>query len=375
MKNLIAPLAVVALATASQAQATRPGFKVVPVPGTIHRSTLDLDNGKLTHLPVAPAGTSTQAFSFVCYDNTTDIDPNVTGSFLDALLYPPGVELMDWGIKNCGGSDLIESFTFGYASTAEQVVGASLTLRVYEGSQGFGTFGTEVANFTFTNLPSDGPDSFTLLIPRMITVDLGTQAFFLPDGPFGYSLENADGVTAPLLVDVTIANGTQNFFDVYEPAGASASNYDGTYSVLPGGLSDDPFENSFWFQLGQNNTLSSAAVIDAAPNPFALGTPLSPITGSVWTANVFAPPTEPLTFLILSATRVFGVATPFGELVVDYSTQIGKTTIKLGPAHNFPIPLDPSFLGVEFFAQGAYSDLMLGNLQFTNALELTIGAF
>ncbi len=375
MKTIIAPLAVIALTAVSQAQVSRPGFEVIPVPGVPQRSTLDLDSGEITHLPVAPAGTASQAFSFTCYENTADEDPNPSGNFLDALQYPAGVELMDWGIKNCGGSDLIESFTFGYASTAEQVVGANLTLRVYAGSQGFGSFGQEVANFSFTGLPSDGPDSFTLLIPRMITVDLGTQAFFLPDGPFGYSLENGDGLTAPLLVDVSIINGTQNFFDVYNPAGASVDNYDGTFSVLPGGLSDDPFENSFWFQLGQNDTFSSAAVIDALPNPFAFGTPLSPIIGSVWTANVFAPPTEPLTFVILSATRLFGATTPFGELVVDYSTQIGKTTIKLGPAHNFPIPLDPSFLGLEFFAQGAYSDLMLGNLQFTNALELTIGAF
>ena len=112
-----------------------------------------------------------------------------------------------------------------------------------------------------------------------MTINLGTQSFFLPDGPIGWSYTNSDGLTAPLLVDVDPSRGTANALDHYAPPPASPASLAQTFTLGPGGLSNDPKENSFYLQLFENDVPSFTRVLQAGSNPGLLSSASAPI---VW---------------------------------------------------------------------------------------------
>ena len=344
---------------------------------------LDLDTGEVTMLASPPKGSLSAAAGLACFANNIDENDNVppgfpSGPLADALLYPAGNELFDWGIKACQGSDFVERIEIGYASmavpTSQGGPGASLILRVYENAFGFGFPGTEVASISLTGLPSEGPIApGGLLIPFYVTVDLGAQSFFLPDGPIGWSYENPDDNTAPLLVDVTIPLGTQNYFDVYNPGPASAASYDGTFTLGPGGASNDPFENSFYIVLTENDDAAVVTTIPAGTNPNALSA-TAPILGDNWraTVNKNIVPTTTSTLLAVTLQSLPPTPTGIGTLVVQPSSKLVPVMAQTGASYDFAIPADPSLLGLTYYAQGAASSLTQG-IVLTNGLELTIG--
>jgi len=212
---------------------------------------LDLDTGALT----SPGSAAATASPQLCFDNSVDPD-----GFADALLYPAGDELYDWGIKTCAISGRVERLTIGYGSQAVPTYsggpGGAFTFRVFEHGQGFGVRGRMVFELSMTGLPSGGPSPG--VAPYYLTVDLGSNAFLLEDGPIGWSFENPDGATAPLLVDVGREHGTQNFYDVYRKSPTRDPFYSGSFSLGPGGASNDPWENSFYLQLWEDTSVAPA---------------------------------------------------------------------------------------------------------------------
>ena len=341
--------------------------------GPTLRARFELDSGQLT----LAGGAGTQPASAPgarCFENNVDFNDGGT----DALLYPAGVELFDWGVKSCGGSNFVESLEIQFASmavpTSQGGPGGSLTLRVYEGATGFGVAGTELASITLTGLPSDGPSpSGSVLGLTTLTIDLGAQSFFLPDGPIGWSYENHDGLTAPRLVDVQAALGTENFFDVYDPAPASAGNYSGTFTLPPGGFSGDPLENTFYFVINEKDAPASVTTIVAGSNPIALSS-TPPIVGSTWDALVddSALPTTTATLLAITLQSLPPTPTKLGLLVIKPQSRLLPISIKTGSKHSFPIPTDSALVGLTYYAQGGLSTTAQG-IVLTNGLELTVG--
>src|SRR5262245_24960018 len=102
---------------------------------------------------------------------------------------------MDFAVKGCQLTGVISGFTFGYASNALDTTqggsGAALSRSFQEGATGFGSFGHDVAGFSFTGLPASPagfPCSGCGAYGWLIDADLsGGFAFALADGPFGYS--------------------------------------------------------------------------------------------------------------------------------------------------------------------------------------------
>jgi len=358
------------LASAAQAQDV-PGITRIPTQGPAQHARLNLDTGEIQMLgaPIAaPTVTS-------CYANDIDND-----CCLDALLFPADDELFDWGIKACGGSDFVESILIGYASQAVPVglggPGGSLTLRLYEDGRGFGIAGTERVEIQLTGLPSEGfvPPG-QALNPVLLTVELGAQSFYLPTGPIAWSYENPDALTAPLLVDVVIENGTQNYFDVYRPGPASAGNLLGTLTLPPGGASNDPYENSFYIVINEDDTTGSTVDIPAGANP-SVFIANRPILGEIWAAivNQSSFPTSTGTVMALSSQRLTGATTRFGELIFDPGTSLVPVSLETGNAHRYVIPVDVALVGQLFYAQGGVLTTAQG-LLLTNARECVVGTF
>lgn len=342
---------------------------------------LDYDSGSYTRMGLTTPGSSgVLALTQTCFDNTIDVDVNAIGgvSFLDALLYPAEAEIVDWGVKFCGGSWYVDQVTFGYASLAPTAVGGNMTVRVYQGTLGWGNPGTLLKELTFANLPSDPGTGMGGLIPRILTIDLGSEAFYLPDGPIGWSTQNHDGLTAPLLVDATLQNGVQNLFDIYSPGPASAATYDDTYFLPAGGFSQDPFENSFYFKINQNSVVPTATLIPGAgSNTQNFNSTTLPWVDWTWTAEVDTTSFQGTTVNIafVSPGRLSSVFFMGSELITNISLAATVFSIELpGVAHSFPIPNEPALLGRAFFAQGGFVSAISGT-HLTNGYELVVGSY
>lgn len=351
-----------------------PGISRIPTAGPAQYVHYDLDTHTVRVSDVPFPGQSTfTGGDQPCYANSDDQGDG----FLDALLFPANDELFDWGIKICGGSDYVSRVEIGYASMAAVGNNGALTLRLYEGAHGFDIPGQQVFEMALSGLPSDGPaPPPNALIPRFATIDLGSQSFYLPDGPIGWSFENSDGQTAPLLVNVVLENGTQNFFDVYRPGPASAGNYLGTFTLPPGGASNDPFENTFWIEISENDVTATATPVPGAGNPNILLSLGPPVIGSDWGArlNLTAFPDVTQTAVLVSRNQLSGVQTPFGELLADPGALAAPISILPGNIHNFSIPLDNDLIGQTFTAQGAFLSTSQG-FRLTNGRALLVGTF
>ena len=361
MKTSLSLAVSVLLVSFAQAQAPS-GVRITATGEPVH-ATLDLDTGVLK----ITDGPAHEKASVLCFDNSIDDD-----GFADALLYYDGDELFDWGVKAAGGSTLIDRITIGYASQAPQHIGGKCIIRIYEQAWGFGAPGQEVVSILLTDLPSDmGP----ILWPRYLTIDLGSQAFRLPDGPIGWSYENKDGMTAPLLVDVDPSTGTQDWWDLYRPGPATAGNYFGTFSLPAGGASNDPKENSFYLQLGQSDVQGNSTPIPGAGNPDNLSAP-APVIGTPWpfVVDLTSYPTALLTAGILTGQSLPGFPTSNGLVLVDLNTAISSVLTSTSGLHIVHVPLDATYIGLQFYAQAAVFSPGTG-FQLTNALELVIGAY
>lgn len=347
-----------------------PGITRIPALGKPQYVLYDLETHTSQRSDQPFPGQPQALGSGACYANSVDNDV-----VADALLFPAGDELFDWGIKTCGGSGFVDRIEIGMASMAPQGFNGALTLRIYQNAHGFNIPGQELLAMNLTGLPSDGPTTpGSSLIPYSVMIDLGNQAFFLPDGPIGWSYENPDGLTAPLLRDVTIELGTQNFFDVYRPGPASAGNYLGTFNLPPGGASDDPFENTFHIEISENDVPGTSTVISGVGNPSNMLSLGPPLLGSGWGArfNLAAFPDVTSTFVFVSYSRLFGFQTPFGELIADPAFLATPISVQTGNTHALPIPIQASLLGNVYYGQGCFLSTSQG-LRLTNGFELTVG--
>lgn len=308
-----------------------------------------------------------------CFNNSFDDD-----LYADALLYPPGFELFDWGVKGCGKSELVDRIRIGYASTAKPVrqggPGAVFTLRLYSDATGNGQPGRLVKEIPLSGLPAAGLEPSGLLIPSYVTLMLGSESFVLPDGAIGWSYENADGKSAPLLVDVVPSTGTANAYDVYQPGPASAASYQGTFTLGPGGSSNDPKENSFHIELFQNDVLATVAPIPGQGNPdlFRAG---RAVIGRTWYGHVDLSGLAgvSISLVAISHGRQTGVITPEGEWIVDPSSLLREVSVGVLDAHRFAVPRELGLLGWTIYAQGGY--VGRAGLQLTNGAALTIGSY
>lgn len=241
-------------ATDGQAQTVGRAPEVLHARGPMVHVHWDADTGiqRVLEGPRALGrlGASSQEVG-LAFDNTFDPE-----GFADVLVHPAGEEIYDWGLLQSSGSRRIQTLRLAYSSRALPVSsggpGGAFTFRLFERGQGFGTRGKQLLELNFTGLFSIASP---FPAPVALTVDLGSHGVELPNGPVGWSFENQDGDTGPVLVDVTIANGTQNYYDVYDrtPGGPV---YRRTAQLAPGPNSYDPLENTFWFQMWEQTDAS-----------------------------------------------------------------------------------------------------------------------
>ena len=286
MRILSSSAALVLVGGLLSAQATTApaAQKIQQFEGELQHYKLHYKTGTLTRVddPIQVPGT-VQNVSTPTFPNNC----NVT-SFL-----PLGTsELVDWGVKSGGVSEIVDSFVFGYATDiAGPAVGGpgpDVEISFYEGNTGFGTLGTEVARFLFTGLPGSTTGG---IAGFFITVDLaGTPGFCLPDGPigYGYCTPNVLSSTGPILVDVTVCTGlgTIDAFDDYLcPASADpVANYVGTFNL------GTPNISSFFIEINEDDASEVATTTvnnGTGINPVLLSDGgVAPVIGQVWPVTI-----------------------------------------------------------------------------------------
>ena len=113
------------------------------------------------------------------------------------------------------------------------------------------------------------------------------------------------------------------------------------------------------------------------PNVFLPGQTSGPIIGSTWDPvidhSTFMP-TALFDFLAITATATNISLPPLGTLLCDSTLTFTIEGSAAGSPFAVPIPDDCAFVGASVCTQGASLDA-LGNILFTNALDITIGTF
>ena len=195
-----------ALSPAAQFQTT-----TLPANTPVQRVSIsyDLNTGAIVPAsPQTPGATQapqrgvfpTTVADVICFENLTSGTNLTTGL--------AGEEWIDWGVKDCAGSDAITRIELLYATGAIDASmggpGAALELALYEGTTGFGAaLGSELIRLPLLGLPAgDGTGFFVFAI----TIDFiggGIVAPNLADGKIGWGFTFLDGLTGPMLVPVT----------------------------------------------------------------------------------------------------------------------------------------------------------------------------
>ena len=280
--------------------------------------------------------------------------------------FPATDELVDWGVKSCAASTFIESFTMAYGSTALDTSlggpGAAFTVRFYEGTTGNGVLGQELARFDFSGLPASttGGASF----PYVLTVRIPRQSFCMPDGPIGWSYQNADGQSGPALIFApNPALGTQDAFDWYTGPAANG-NLTGTVKF------QNSTDASFFMILEENAGTQRAARV---PIFFLVSDELVtndlPVLGSPIRMDVLG--SAPLTAIGVSLRSLPPTTTPFGELLIDLAALAAPLSVRSGGSHDFTIPKDLTLVGQIFYTQGAQIDA--AGITLTNRIDFLPG--
>ena len=304
-----------------------------------------------------------------CFDNSWGT--NGVWSLFDDLYD----EIVDWGVKSCGQTGVVTEFTFGYRTVALGPEyggpGAAMSWALYQGTDGFGSLGGEIARYDFTGLPGTFDPQFASGF-IFVTVDLSEAPLVLPDGNLGWSYMRTDGASGPLLVLAPKANlGIRDAVDVYRPGPATAGNYVGTFNWGPG-----TYCGSFYFQLGEDAgdiTGWSTIVNGTGVNPMVLSEITPPLVGTSWITalDTTAWPTAPSTFVALSYAAIPPVMTNWGEVLIDAT--VPGTILDIGYSlHAIDVPLLPGLAGLELHAQGGVF-LGGGSIALTNGIDLTLG--
>ena len=391
-------LALLPLAPALAAQ-ERPVLRLMPEPlppgavassrvPLVERITYDVASGELrdrraVSLDTVPQGAL--ALGTACFDNS---DLGACGmQFASPWTIGdlPGDELLDWGVKICGGSKMVQSLTIGYRTTELDVAdggpGATLSFGLYRGTLGWNRVGTEVFRRTFTGLPGQrAPNNDPHGAPFVfVTIDFGAQPLFLPDGPIGWGymlLDNDSTIaTGPLLVKApSPTTSVVDALDVFQPGPASTGVYKGTFNFGTQCNHGPPCcpDASTWLQIVEA-PLGATVMNGSGVNPSVFSELIPARLGQGWVTafDLSARPSTGLTMILLSRSSLAPPrASRLGEVLSDPQGWFGP--ISLGKAiHVVPIPNTTALAGTSFFAQGV---LQSGTgRQLTNALEVPVG--
>ncbi len=341
---------------------------VAPVSGEVQHYTLDLESGAI--FEGAPA---TPDASVVSFSNTT----------MSSLTYPqfPFQEDVDWGVKASGLSGLVDSIRIGYATSALDPSvggpGAALIVRLYSGTTGNcatnpGEPGTLARALHLSGMPSSKTGA---IVPIVLTIDLGDDAAFVPDGPIGWSYETLDSKTGPLLIVVGIDNtSTVDKLDSYAILPTLPAICTGSFNVQFAGVS------SFYLALSEidNSTPASATVRNGNDvNPLDYVVTHLPVVGQSFQATIGVDPSVPISILALSEFSSAGVPNPFGpgELLLALDPYVPIIDISNG-AHSLLVPVDVSMLGKPVYTQGFRVEIDTnGDVVFSarNGVDLVVG--
>ncbi len=360
------PLASASQEAASAVQAALPHFAAAAdVPVAVVRATYHVASGTLTRA-ATPTGLGTSAVSTSCFENTQN--------FGQWSLFTQHDELVDWGVKTCGLSGVVDSFTVSYRTLAVDTSlggpGAALTVAIYAGTTGFGQTGTELLRLSLTGLPGATGNEPPGTEPVVdLTIDLSDAPLLLPDGPIGWGITNDDGLTGPRITFAPNASlGTIDALDVHRPGPATAGNYIGTFNFIGASL------GSLWVVVNEDDgSVAASTQIEngTGANPLALDSFSEPRIGRNWVSviDLAIHPIPDASLLALSTGGTPPLSTSMGELLIDPGGII-RLQVALGP-HAVAIPLDLGLVGLGLRAQGLVSGSGLRLL--TNAIDLTIG--
>jgi hypothetical protein len=212
----------------------------------------------------------------------------------------------------------------------------------------------------------------------VVSVELATKTFALPDGPIGWGYAGADGKSGPLLV-VVGADPTQNvdLFDRYAPAPATAG---ACLASLPFDL---PGVASFYLRLEEDDGSEPGSQTPRAGTGVNHGVlapgPLPPKIGQVWhPAITTAPLASPLLdFIAVSSLALPPLSVPgFGELLISVAPPnplgVFFAPTPGGSPFNLTVPLNCALIGVALTSQAGQVSAA-GAVGLTDALDFKIG--
>lgn len=337
--------------------------------GTVRRTSAQAADAR------AAGGPGTEQATIGTYVNNC-----LNGGFVDV----GSSELVDWGVKSAGASEVVNGFVFGYSTDALDPSvggpGASVEISFFQFSFGNGSLGGNVARFAFTGLPGSLDGSQTSSI---VSVDLtGGSEFQLFDGPIGYGYCSSDpGATGPLLVDITACpNGTVDAYDQYN-CPALVFNYVGTFDF---GGPPNPTA-SFYLEILEDDGLTKASSTflagSAVNTDFLWANNTQPVLGKDWQLTVASTFLHTISTIVGYADRLPDGAVFLNsslgtfELLVDPSSPFAfsQTVVSLGSFfQTLPLPLDTSLVGVTVYVQGVQYGAGLG-YSLSNAYEANLG--
>jgi hypothetical protein len=364
MKPLFAFLLLGSLSTASaQSQLTvppdmLPEVRIVQPDTPAVRVVYDVQERRIRSVePLAPEQLALGTF---CFDNSA-------GPKVASVVTDPGEELVDWGVKSCGESGLLRSFTMMYLNSTYPGVDGAMSLALFQGTRGWNRLGTEIFRETITGLPNGYAE---------LVVDFGDHPLPLGDGPIGWSVLQLDGHTGPIMVTAPDASlGTVDALDLFVPGPAVPESYVGTFNY--GSCSH--LCGSLFIQLDEiprNQTALSMVVNGTGANPVLLHEVFPARLGQTWVARVDISgyPLGTSTLLVASLATTAPIAHPFGELLLDPARVIAGPLTGVG-GHLFTIPSDASLAGFHLFVQALVLPLGPPALPpiLTNALGVRIG--
>lgn len=380
MKHLsVVSLLLACLASAAEAQrlelAGQPTPRVLGGTGTLAPPRLhvvhDVWSGRTTVRSLATPQGAELALGTPCFDNSDQLVPD-DPQYVVANI---GEELLDWGVKDCNGAGLIESFTIRYRSGAVDPSlggpGAALSVALFRDSRGFGVPGFELFRRTLTGLPA----RISSVPSVLLTFDFGDHPLRLQDGRIGWSVMQLDGQTGPELVRAPRPElGTIDALDLYAGP-AAAGNYVGTFNY--GGCAAPGFGPcaSLWLQIeeiDESELASSTSVNGSGANPNVLSELQPARLGQVWAMHfdLTGFPGTTSTNLFVSLGGTLPIPTPVGELLIAPG-QILRPPLSANGTHLVAIPFDLSLAGIVLHTQGALRSP--GSLLLTNGLVVTLG--
>jgi len=372
-----APLSLAALATLA---ALAPAAPLAPIQGVRaadpallplragelagwhHR--LDWATGELVTVAGPPGGAAGARAAVDCFTN--DASP---GNSSHPVAHQ---ELVDWGVKSCGASGLVESFTFAYRTDHDGVsTPVECSVAFYLGTTGFGNLGTEVRRFSFSGLPG----GFNTV--HFVTVDVHAAPLVLPDGPIGWSFTNDDvgsggafggsGTILAYAPDFTLQ--TVDALMVYDDPPAPTGTYTGTFNFGPG-----THVGSIWMTLDEDDGTTPATTalrFGSGVNPSVFFPLTPPRLGTSWNAIIDTAsfPGTAATAIAMSTAPTPPLPSPLGEVLVDPSRLVLVDVSNA--AHSVGLPLNLDLVGLTAYTQGVIA--APSGVRLTNAVDITIG--